>query len=282
SSILAKHLTREAVRDGKDVIYDVTMKGTDNLTDILELVKNDTFQANAKFIHIPIEKGIERDRARGEKGGRSIGTELYKKLFGDYPTHKAFFQLKDDFDNFDVYDNSAPLGEGAKLFYQKIDGQEQIHHPDIHAEFQKIGKTKVEKSIPITQPNKMDDGEEINMGNNAVSDSDKIKMLLGFDEDHELDPEQDFFELGMLKMHGLIDENMMLTPEGEQKFEKEFGSKIPMDDEEGKTDFDSILNPEKNIADQEANQEHEQEKEIKKSKQISINIFGKVVDTTKK
>lgn len=263
SSVLAKHLTREAVREGKDVIYDVTMKGIDNLTDILELVKNDTFQANAKFIHIPIEKGIERDKARGEKGGRSIGTDLYKKLFGDYPTHKAFFQLKDDFDNFDVYDNSASLGEGAQLFYQKIDGQEQIHHPDIHAEFQKIGKSKVEKSVPLTQPNKMEDGGEMDMGNNTVSDSDKIKMLLGFDESREIDPEQDFFELGMLKMHGLIDENMQLTPEGEQKFGKEFGSKIPMEDEEGVTsqentrqaDFKSILNPEKNIADKEADQE---------------------------
>ena len=292
SSILAKHLTREAVRDGKDVIYDVTMKGTDNLTDILELVKNDTFQANAKFIHIPIEKGIERDKARGEKGGRSIGTELYKKLFSDYPTHKAFFQLKDDFDNFDVYDNSAPLGEGAKLFYQKIDGQEQIHHPDIHAEFQKIGRSKVEKSVPLTQSNKIGD-EEMDIGNNAISDSDKIKMLfrqmnggqVGFDEEHEIDPEQDFFELGMLKMHGLIDENMMLTPEGEQKFEKEFGSKIPMEEEGEETGFDSILNPKKNIADQEADQEHEpvkntpgkqeQGQEIKKSKRISINIFGR-------
>lgn len=254
SSTLAKHLTREAVRDGKDVVYDVTMKGTDNLVDILELVKNDTFQANAKFIHIPIEKGIERDKVRGERGGRSIGPELYKKLFGDYPTHKAFFQLKDDFDNFDVYDNSAPLGEGAKLFYQKNEGRELIHEPAIYNEFQKIGRTKVEKSMPITK--EIEDNSSIE--NNAMSDSDKIKMFLDFDEsatktadkERELDPEQDFFELGILKLHGLIDDNMQLTPEGEQKFEEKFGSKFATEEqEEQKTDFDSILKPKKNIAD---------------------------------
>jgi DNA repair protein RadC/predicted ABC-type ATPase len=244
SSTLAKHLTREAVREGKDVVYDVTMKGTDNLVDILELVKNDTFQANAKFIHIPIEKGIERDKIRGERGGRSIGPELYKKLFGDYPTHKAFFQLKDDFDNFDVYDNSAPLGEGAKLFFQKNEGREQIHEPNIYNEFQKIGRTKVEKSMPLT--NGVENDEYIE--NDVISNSDKIKMFLGFKEDRELDPEQDFFELGILKLHGLIDDNMQLTPEGEQKFEEKFGSKFSPENAESETDFNSILKPKKNIA----------------------------------
>jgi predicted ABC-type ATPase len=147
SSNIAKHLVREAIREKKDVIYDVTMKGTENLNDLLYMVNSDTFQANAEFIHLPIEKGIERDKARGESGGRSIGADLYKKLFGGYPTHKAFFELKDSFDNFRVYDNSAPLGEGAKLFYVKNDGQEKILHPGIHDEFKKFGLKQMGKSL---------------------------------------------------------------------------------------------------------------------------------------
>jgi DNA repair protein RadC len=246
SSVIAKHLIREAVREGKDVVYDTTMKGEENLRDLLEIVKYDTFQINAKFIHIPLKSGIERDKARGQHGGRSIGTDLYKKEFGDYQTHKAFFQLKEDFDNFDVFDNSAPLGEGVKLFYQKIDGREKIHHPDVHKEFHKIGSGKIEKSLPLGKPDKS--GDNVDKGNGTLTDGEKIKMLAGFPEDHELDPEQDFFELGLLCMHGLIDENMILTPEGEAKFEKDFGDKFSPEEESG-TDFNSILNPKKNIAD---------------------------------
>lgn len=263
SSNIAKHLVREAIREKKDVIYDVTMKGTENLNDLLYMVNSDTFQANAEFIHLPIEKGIERDKMRGEKGGRSIGADLYKKLFGDYPTHKAFFQLKDNFDSFGVYDNSAPLGEGAKLFYIKNDGQEKVLHPEIHEEFKKYGLRQMGKSLYLkyqrrkllkaleTEPQAADSA--IGGGNpQELPTSEKIKLLLGFKEqgiDRDIDPEQDFFALGMLKMHGLIDENMNLTPEGEQKYQEQFGSKFSnMNGEEN--DIEKVIKPVKNIADE--------------------------------
>lgn len=273
SSNIAKHLVREAIREKKDVIYDVTMKGTENLNDLLYMVNSDTFQANAEFIHLPIEKGIERDKMRGEHGGRSIGADLYKKLFGDYPTHKAFFQLKDNFDSFRVYDNSAPLGEGAKLFYIKNDGQEKVLHPEIHEEFKKYGLRQMEKSLYLkyqrrkllkaleTEPKTAD-----SMNPQELPTSEKIKLLLGFKEqgiDREIDPEQDFFALGMLKMHGLIDENMNLTPEGEQKYQAEFGNKFTGMNGEGNS-LDEVVNPTKNIVDENGGE-----------KKPAITAFGK-------
>ena len=272
SSNIAKHLVREAIREKKDVIYDVTMKGTENLNDLLYMVNSDTFQANAAFIHLPIEKGIERDKARGESGGRSIGADLYKKLFGDYPTHKAFFQLKDNFDNFSVYDNSAPLGQGAKLFYIKNDGQEKILHPELHEEFKKFGLKQMGKSLYLkyqrrkllkaleTEPQPAESGNT-----QELPTSEKLKLMLGFKEqgiDREIDPEQDFFALGMLKMHGLIDENMNLTPGGEQKYQFQFGSKFSnLSGEEN--DIEQVVNPTKNIV------------EEKTEKKPAIKAFGK-------
>jgi len=264
SSNIAKHLVREAIREKKDVIYDVTMKGTENLNDLLYMVNSDTFQANAEFIHLPIEKGIERDKVRGERGGRSIGADLYKKLFGDYPTHKAFFQLKDSFDNFRVYDNSAPLGEGAKLFYVKNDGQEKILHPDIHDEFKKFGLKQMGKSLHLKYQMKKliksletefpsSESDQPGQGGENLQElptSEKIKLFLNFSEqgiERDIDPEQDFVGLGMLKMHGLIDENMNLTPEGEQKYQEQFGNKFNnMNGEE--SDLEQVINPTKNIA----------------------------------
>jgi hypothetical protein len=273
SSVIAKHLVREAIREKKDIIYDISMKGTANLNDLLYMVNSDTFQANAEFIHLPIEKGIERDKARGEKGGRSIGADLYKKLFGDYPTHKAFFELKDSFDNFRVYDNSAPLGEGAKLFYVKNDGQEKILHPELHEEFKKFGLKQMGKSLYLkyqrrkllkalgTEPQPAESGNT-----QELPTSEKLKLMLGFKEqgiDREIDPEQDFFALGMLKMHGLIDENMNLTPEGEQKYQFQFGNKFSnMNGEEN--EIEKVVKPTLNIAN-----------ETNGEKKPSIKAFGK-------
>lgn len=249
SSAIAKHLVREAVREKKDVIYDVTMKGTENLNDILYLVNSDTFQANAEFIHVPIETGIERDKKRGEAGGRSIGVDLYKKLFGDYPTHKAFFQLKDSFDNFRVHDNSVPLGEQAKLFYEKEDGEEKIIYPELHEEFKKNGLSKLGKSLYLKhQRRKL--MKSLDPQNEELPTNEKLKQLLEFPKrgiDREIDSEQDFFSLGMLKMHGLIDENMELTPKGEEAYQKEYGNKFTNLNGES---LDEVVNPKKNIAEE--------------------------------
>jgi len=278
SSVIAKHLVREAVREKKDVIYDVTMKGTENLNDLLYMVNNDTFQANAAFIHLPIEKGIERDKARGESGGRSIGADLYKKLFGDYPTHKAFFQLKDNFDNFRVYDNSVPLGQEAKLFYVKNDGQEKVLHPELHEEFKKFGLKQMGKSLYLKyQRRKLLKAIEPTPQTNETQlpESEKLKLLLSFKEqgiDRDVDPEQDFFGLGMLKMHGLIDEDMNLTPEGEQKYQEQFGSKFSnMNGEE--SDIEQVVNPTKNIVEENKNGETEMKNGIK--------AFGKSINVGK-
>ncbi len=44
----------------------------------------------------------------------------------------------------------------------------------------------------------------------------KLKILLQVEPDHQIDIEEDFFELGLLSMHGLIDDNFNLTPAGER------------------------------------------------------------------
>jgi hypothetical protein len=46
----------------------------------------------------------------------------------------------------------------------------------------------------------------------------KLKVLMQAEPDHQIDPEEDFFELGMLVMHDLIYNNLNLTPEGEKVY----------------------------------------------------------------
>ncbi|QQS36925.1 MAG: hypothetical protein IPM56_02935 [Ignavibacteriales bacterium] len=44
----------------------------------------------------------------------------------------------------------------------------------------------------------------------------KLKILMQCERGHILDPEEDFFELGLLRMHGLIDDDLKLTSAGER------------------------------------------------------------------
>ena len=49
----------------------------------------------------------------------------------------------------------------------------------------------------------------------------KLKVLLeqlGKDISEDINPEDDAFELGLLSMHGLIDEDLNLTAEGEKRY----------------------------------------------------------------
>ncbi|MBU1097312.1 MAG: hypothetical protein KKB34_12585 [Bacteroidetes bacterium] len=50
----------------------------------------------------------------------------------------------------------------------------------------------------------------------------KLKVLMDWDdydiETRDIDPEEDFFELGMLEMAKLIDSEMNLTDTGEKEF----------------------------------------------------------------
>ncbi len=61
-------------------------------------------------------------------------------------------------------------------------------------------------------------------------DSWKVKFLMGWDnydiKNKEIDPDEDFFQLGMLMDHGLIDKEFHLTKEGQKEFERLANEKI--------------------------------------------------------
>lgn len=49
-------------------------------------------------------------------------------------------------------------------------------------------------------------------------DEEKLRVLMEVESDHQIDLEEDSFDLGMLKMHGLIDDNLNVTPQGEKAY----------------------------------------------------------------
>jgi hypothetical protein len=55
-------------------------------------------------------------------------------------------------------------------------------------------------------------------------EQDMIKVLMQWDiadiVERDIDPEEDFFQLGLLETHGLIDENLHITPQGVKEFER--------------------------------------------------------------
>ena len=140
SSTIGKHMIREMMREGKQSIFDVTMKGSANIGDLLTQAHSAGVKTWAKFIHIPINVGIERDKARKERGGRGIGKELYTELYSKYPTHQTFFGLLPDFDRADLFDNSRPKGNSALKVYQKKEDGEKILNKNRYRMIQSVGK----------------------------------------------------------------------------------------------------------------------------------------------
>lgn len=81
---------------------------------------------------------------------------------------------------------------------------------------------EVEK-MPEEQQEQLQDGAE-----DAYSQDDDeqkmIKVLMQWDiediAERDIVPEDDFFALGMLQVHGLIDDDLHITPQGIKEFER--------------------------------------------------------------
>ncbi len=119
SSLLSKHLLREAIREGKDVVLDSTMKGYSTMLDTIKIAKSGGYKVDGQFVHISVEEGKKRNRLRGEKGGRALTDDIYEKLYGNYQPHQTFFKIRNGFDTYKMYDNSVKFGKTPPVVIKK-------------------------------------------------------------------------------------------------------------------------------------------------------------------
>jgi predicted ABC-type ATPase len=122
SSYLARQLAVRAVREGKNVIWDVTMSSSASASRRVDELRSAGYERIAGiFVDIPIETSIQRTEARHRRGcdlylsgqgsgGRYVPPEVIQAQsdpeFGS-KNRRAFETLKDRFDHWTIYDNSV-------------------------------------------------------------------------------------------------------------------------------------------------------------------------------
>jgi predicted kinase len=121
SSYLARQLAARALREGKNLIWDITMSSPSSAgMRVDELRAADYNRIDGVFVEIPIETSIARTEARHRrgcdlylagqgKGGRYVPPEIIRAQtdteFGSV-NRRSFEELKGRFDHWAIYDNS--------------------------------------------------------------------------------------------------------------------------------------------------------------------------------
>jgi predicted kinase len=122
SSYLARQLALRALREGKNVVWDITMSSQASASRRVDELRSAGYdRIDGIFVDIPIETSIARTEARHRRGcdlylsgegtgGRYVPPELIRAQgdseFGSI-NRRAFETLKDRFDQWVIYDNSV-------------------------------------------------------------------------------------------------------------------------------------------------------------------------------
>jgi predicted kinase len=135
SSHIAKMLAARAMKDGKNVIWDITMSSTQSVRQRLDGLDNTRYSTAGIFVDIPIDVAVERADARhriGHEdfrkgigfGGRYVPPEVIKAQADedwDSVNRRTFEQFKSRFTEWAVYDNSV-TGRDPQLVEASRDG----------------------------------------------------------------------------------------------------------------------------------------------------------------
>jgi predicted ABC-type ATPase len=122
SSYLARQLALRAIADGKNILWDITMSSLSSTSRrIDELRTNGYEQIHGIFVDIPVETSVARMGERHRRGhdrflagqgpgGRYVPAEVIRaQADPEYGSinRRTFESLKDQFDSWTIYDNSA-------------------------------------------------------------------------------------------------------------------------------------------------------------------------------
>jgi predicted kinase len=135
SSHIAKMLAARATKDGKNVIWDITMSSPQSVRQRLDDLDNAGYSTAGIFVDIPIDVAVERAdvryrtghedfRAGNGSGGRYVPPEVIRAQADEdwgSVNRRTFEQFKPRFTEWAVYDNSV-TGRDPQLVEASRDG----------------------------------------------------------------------------------------------------------------------------------------------------------------
>jgi len=129
ASAIAKQLARLAQRDGRNVIWDITMSSSESTQQRIDSLRLAGYrEIDGIFVDIPVETSVRRSQSRHREGhekyrlgdglgGRYVPPEVIRKQANpDWGSRnrRTFESIKNEFKNWSLYDNSRD-GRSAVL-----------------------------------------------------------------------------------------------------------------------------------------------------------------------
>lgn len=122
SSHIAKLLAARAMKDGTNIIWDITMSSLPSTRQRLNDLKDARYTVTGIFVDIGIDEAVRRADARHRRGnenyragigfgGRYVPSEVIEaQADADWGSRnrRTFEQVKPGFDDWAIYDNSVP------------------------------------------------------------------------------------------------------------------------------------------------------------------------------
>lgn len=139
SSDIATMATNTLIEQGRCFAFDGTMKNPVKYTNLINQLHDNGYKVVVIGVDIPTEEAIKRSDARaadpnGDSFGRKVPHSIIKGSHGGFAT--TFPMIKDLVDEYQLYDNSQPMGEFPTL----ICDSSGIHNEELWNSFVKKGK----------------------------------------------------------------------------------------------------------------------------------------------
>ncbi len=122
----------ELIKNGKNLMFDSTMKNTAKMSGIVKKLKEAGYEVRIVGADVPLEIAMERSELRNQETGRKVPEHVIKDSHGGFST--VYPELITQVDAYSLYDNS----EYPPVLVQDERG---VHRPDLYERFLQKGKT---------------------------------------------------------------------------------------------------------------------------------------------
>lgn len=114
SSTIVQELFRRSTTEGRNIVYDATLKTTEKAEELMAGLENMNYDVNVIYVDIPMAMSMERAINRfTTQGGRYV-SPLYIATH-DSKNVKTLAALRDSVNSWEHWDNSQPMGQEPTL-----------------------------------------------------------------------------------------------------------------------------------------------------------------------
>ncbi|MFS0783456.1 zeta toxin family protein [Bacillus sp. 1P06AnD] len=138
SSEIAKRLFNEMVNRKECLIYDGTMKNREKYRKLIKLLSENGYIIQMIIVDADFKIALERADNRYEKEGRFVSEKIIME--SNKAVAKSFLDLKDDVDQYLVFNNDSNTENPKLIAYKNINEELVVLNERLYAKFKQKAK----------------------------------------------------------------------------------------------------------------------------------------------